>query len=331
MRRKRQNKQIKIIIITSISLLFILTVGYAAFQTNLNITAKGNITIKEININNLKQLVTTNGDGLYKDTYEENRYIYRGSNPDNYITFNNELWRIIAIEPDNTLKIIRNETVKEMKFDEANHRSTEKNTYCIHPQYGCGVFAKVEGLFKTPSNDHSGTVTEDSSIKEYLNNEYYNSLTNNAKNQIQIHSYNIGAVANLRKSGNDTIQKNINGEKMYTWTGNIGLANVSDVLKASLNSACISATEAIIEGQLICNDSYFHINIDNDWWLINAYALDENTAGYTYDAWHITNENGLSLAAHFNSRAVCPTLFLKPTIILTGYGTKEKPYIIKGV
>ncbi len=329
MRRRKRKKQRKLIIITSLSLLFIMTVGYAAFNTNLNITAKGNILEKGITINELKTKVVTAGDGLYKDAQEGNRYIYRGANPNNYVTFNDELWRIIAIEPDDTLKIIKNEIVKEMKFDEENHRSNEKNTYCIHPQYGCGVFAKINGIFKTPSNDHSGTVTEDSSIKEYLNGEYYNSLINSAKIQIQSHSYNIGAVANLRKNGNDTIQKNINGEKMYTWTGNIGLANVSDILKASINPLCTSATEAILEGKSICNDSYFHVSTNDNWWLINAYALDEGTAGYTYDAWYVTHYNGTSISGQFVSKGVRPVLFLKSNIVLSGIGTKENPYIIK--
>ena len=56
----------------------------------------------------LKDLVTTTGDGLYADTYEEGRYIYKGANPNNYITFSGETWRIISVESDNTIKIMRN-------------------------------------------------------------------------------------------------------------------------------------------------------------------------------------------------------------------------------
>ena len=42
-RRHKRKKQKKMVIILSLSLLMILTVGYAAFSTNLSITAKGNI------------------------------------------------------------------------------------------------------------------------------------------------------------------------------------------------------------------------------------------------------------------------------------------------
>lgn len=71
-RRKKQNKKI---IITSLSLLLFLCVGYAAFQTNLSIIAKGNIKQKK-GYEILQELCNTEtGDGLYKDIYENNRCI----------------------------------------------------------------------------------------------------------------------------------------------------------------------------------------------------------------------------------------------------------------
>ena len=62
---------------------------------------------------------------------------------------------------------------------------------------------------------------------------------------MQSHVFNIGSVQYLDESGNDSIEKNIAGEKMYQWTGNVGLINVSDVLKASTNTACKSATDQL--------------------------------------------------------------------------------------
>lgn len=44
------------------------------------------------------------GDGLYEDNYEEGRYVYKGTDPNNYIAFNNNTWRIISLESDGTLK-----------------------------------------------------------------------------------------------------------------------------------------------------------------------------------------------------------------------------------
>ena len=63
--RKQRKKQKKILIIGSLSLLLFLCVGYAAFQTNLNITSKANI--KTYTTDDLKNIVVNEGDGLYKD------------------------------------------------------------------------------------------------------------------------------------------------------------------------------------------------------------------------------------------------------------------------
>ena len=38
-------------------------------------------------------------------------YYYRGENPNNYIRFNDEVWRILHIGQDGCLKIIRTQTM----------------------------------------------------------------------------------------------------------------------------------------------------------------------------------------------------------------------------
>ena len=53
----------------------------------------------------------------------------------------------------------------------------------------------------------SGTVTEDSSIADYLNGEYYNGLTEIARAQIQQHVYYIGPVEYYDQTGNDSLVK----------------------------------------------------------------------------------------------------------------------------
>ena len=76
MRRKRR-RQKKMIIILSLSLLMVITVGYAAFSTNLSITAKGNIkefTIEDYVKDGLFAFYdgienTANGHGAPTDTW----------------------------------------------------------------------------------------------------------------------------------------------------------------------------------------------------------------------------------------------------------------------
>ena len=64
MRRRQMKKQKKIIIISSLCLLLCLSVGYAAFNTQLSLKAKGNIVDNSVDITDN---VVTEGDGLYED------------------------------------------------------------------------------------------------------------------------------------------------------------------------------------------------------------------------------------------------------------------------
>ena len=280
--------------------------------------------------------IVSGGNGLYKDEYESGRYIYRGQDPDNYITFNGETWRIIAKETDGTYKIIRNDVLANRAYDEANHRSTEKSSYCASPQYGCGVYAAVSGTFSSPSGSQSGTVTEDSSIKIYLNDDYYvNNINATAKGQMTSHSFNIGAVENLNNSGEeaDSIEKNIAGEKMYQWTGNVGLVNVSDILKASTNPLCTSASTSISDFDA-CNSNYL---LDKGsasslyYWTINAFS--SGSGGYSAFAWCAVRAGGVvgldsHIAYDVDTDAPRPVVFLKSDTTLNGSGTSEDPFTI---
>lgn len=293
--------------------------------------------------------LVTSGDGLYEDQYEDGRYVYRGSEPNNYIQFNNELWRIIAKETDGTYKIIRDEILPQnanytpMAYDVENHRLTENNTYCTNPQWGCGVFAAVSGTFQTPDGKYSGTVTEDSSIKEYLNNTYYPTLNGTAKTQVQSHTFNIGSVQFLDVSGNDSIQKNIAGEKMYQWTGNVGLVNVSDLLRASTNIACTSATDemnAVMQEVLkeTCGSYLTTMSPINEelggigYWTMNAFSAGSDDISYY--VWYAAFYQGVGAfdgggADDDRSFGVRPVLYLKSDIEITGGdGTKGNPFVI---
>ena len=73
--RKAKNKRNKQIIMCSlIGLMFLMVCGYAAFSTSLSLKAKGNIKEKKA-ADQLLDNVVDSGDGLYKDEYEEGRYL----------------------------------------------------------------------------------------------------------------------------------------------------------------------------------------------------------------------------------------------------------------
>ena len=82
--------------------------------------------------------IVTSGDGLYKDEYEDGKYTYKGANPNNYITFNDEEagWRIISINSDGTIKIMKNGSIGDIAWDTSGNygsnywnRPADLNTY----------------------------------------------------------------------------------------------------------------------------------------------------------------------------------------------------------
>jgi len=170
---------------------------------NSSNTAK-NILKKEMTTTELKKQYcnTTSGDGLYIDTYEEGRCIYKGTNPNNYITFNAETWRILSVENDGTLKIMRKDSIGNIAWD------TTGGTY------GSNQWSRPADL------------------NTYLNNDYYNTLNSESQNLIQTHTWAVGAVI----SDNTDLAAQIASENGTTWSGNIGLISVSEYLRANTNT-----------------------------------------------------------------------------------------------
>ena len=99
---RRRKNYTNYIIIACICIFSVMGIGYGYLQQSLDINLR--LSKKAIDITDN---VVSSGDGLYEDQYETGRYVYRGSEPNNYIMFNDELWRIIAKEADGTYKIIR--------------------------------------------------------------------------------------------------------------------------------------------------------------------------------------------------------------------------------
>lgn len=325
MKRRRRKKQRSLIIISSLTLLFIMTVGYAAFQTNLNINVKGNI--KDYNAAwQLKKKIISSGDGLYADGYESGRYVYKGENPDNYIAFNNEIWRIMAIEKDDVLKIVRQQSIGPIAFDPKNNRSSSTNTYCnLSSTGGCNAWNIKSGIYTVGSS--SGTVTQDSYLNTYLNTTFYNSILADDKKYILIHDFYLGAV-----NHKISLQEIIQAEKKETWNGKIGLYSVGDYYRASNNSSCQSTTNDYcpsstadyIHENFKCSLNNYVYNNEPSWTMTpliqsNSQALTGIQACGCY---------GWSSAFLDNKIFARPTLFLIPDIKLSGKGTQDNPYTI---
>ncbi|MFQ8642940.1 MAG: hypothetical protein ACLR92_01465 [Bacilli bacterium] len=279
--------------------------------------------------------LVTSGDGLYEDTYEPGRYVYKGSNPNNYITFNNEEWRIISVEADGTLKIIKNGSIGQMAWDATGTRNSDTSTYCTNGEtYGCNAWAATSNLvnssdvfvlfFPNGSSEsaqetYSGTVTKDSSLNIYLNSIYYKSLID--VSNVVNGNYYIGSPGN----GNDEedILVNLKQIKEYTWNGKVGLINILEYMNATTSMSCTKVSD-VYNNINDCNINNW-LQTGTQEWTITPNASSRRTAVFDYN---------LSQGASHNDRvsfnnAVRPVLYLKSDITLSGEGTQSNPYTIK--
>ena len=146
----------------------------------------------------LKALAVTEGDGLYADEYESGKYFYKGANPNNYITFNNETWRILSIDSSGRIKIVRDELLSDRAWDSTNSNNWDR-----------------------PSE-----------IKTYLNGEYLESITVN-KDKIVPSTWSIGGVT----YGNNDLAGQIADENgTRSQEASIGLITASEYLRANTNT-----------------------------------------------------------------------------------------------
>ena len=277
--------------------------------------------------------VVTTGDGLYEDSTRPGRYVYKGANPNNYITFNNETWRIVAKEADGTYKIVRNELLpKYMKFDEQGYRDWGSNgaggTYCAQGSSGCNAWAANTNLVGSPAEftntTQTGTVLLDSTLNTYLNTTYLNSIKTNAD---KIISYNwaVGATytdVSWEDDGDEDPSEFVEEESAYLWNGKVGLLSNSDAYLATSNEELCGTVNKYRDNLDTCAANNYLIIPGEYWWLV---SLDDDNSYYVYDV----DDGDLSysdLAYNFNG--VRPALYLTSSISLSGNGTSNDPYRI---
>ncbi len=128
------------------------------------------------------------GDGLYEDEYEKGRYVYRGTDPNNYIKIGNATYRIISLETNGMLKITSSSTIStDWDFSsndwETSDAMSKLNDFTL--QNGM-----IEGTFNI------GAVSNNVSLGEIINQEKSKKWTGNV-GSITLSDY---LMANLKQS-----------------------------------------------------------------------------------------------------------------------------------
>ena len=297
-------------------------------------TVSSSYTVKvEISTSDLESLVVTSGDGLYADSTETGRYVYRGTNPNNYITLGTDTYRIISVESDNTLKVIKNGSIGNKTIDTSNTRySTNSTDYC-NSKRGCKVWGSKTTMLDTNGKNVTqmprevgGTLynlpDKEASLNAYLNNDWYNSLSSNVKNLIVSHMFNVGVTKHNETSLSNTILQ----EAAYKWKGKVGLMNPSEYVKASTYSACTS-----VNAYFDNSECYRYSKVYN-WMFVGpmAESLSWTIAPYSSSSagsvFRVLSGGSFYYNNASYSYGVAPVFYLSSDITLSGKGTETEPY-----
>ena len=204
---------------------------------------------------------------------------FTGPNPDNFVTFNGEVWRIIGVYGNN-LKIIKQNSIGDYPWN------------------------------NTSSNSWVG-----SSLQIYLNNDYYNSLSSNAKDMIQEGTWNIGT-SSFNYSANMAYTKSTE----TTAQGLVGLLSTYEYLYGSTED-CYTISGYNYNLNNTCGDNdWLHLNKNFGSWTISPdsdTALAIGTTGF------------IGYSTITINRSVFPVVYLKSSVkINSGNGMQSTPYVL---
>ena len=335
--------------------------GYKCIGTNDNLACgqvesitlplNGKEYIEKLYSNELSRIE----NGLKKDNTEDQNIRYYGSNPNNYVSFNNELWRIIGVFGDN-VKLIRSESLASLSWDSSESSinggwgvnewsQADLQVYLNKMYYGGTSVTCYNGEDNTTTTCPTGTIDETS--KSLIDYHTWNTgaidvtdttISNQetfALNTVPFYNAERGTKGKICNGGdycNDTVTRKTE------WTGYIGLPYATDWAYASGESACetnmyagynatASSDDEAIANMACKKNNWMHhgttTDIEDATWFMSplAHPVLANFVCYVLGV----GNAGRNFAA--NPLSAFPTIYLKSNILIeSGTGTSSNPY-----
>ena len=290
-------------------------------------------------------------DEVVSDDTSDNNLRFIGADPENYVWFNDELWRIIGVmnnidngsgKKEARLKIIRNESIGEYSWDnKANGTGSSESIYGSNDWTDSALQIVLNsGAYY---NRTSGECPYGQNGATTTCNFTESGLKDNAKNMIENAVWNLGGVSSNSSNENGYVlattsiwyqnerNTNVYNGRPTEWAGQIGLLYPSDYGYAT-------------SGGTIGRDTCLNISI-YQWYdspeinypeCFNNSWLYKETPKWTLTP-NLSNSNNIYILsgsgristnhAYLFSNTVYPTLYLSSNIkIAEGVGTKENPF-----
>ncbi|MEG0995246.1 MAG: hypothetical protein RSE91_04710 [Bacilli bacterium] len=238
-----------------------------------------------------KQLIdkgtVTTGDGLY---HIGNEYIYRGDNPNNYVTFGGNNFRIVKATKDNYLMLVLNHSLE--------------NTYNWDNRYNVDT-NETDGI-----NSYSLSRVKDSLNYLYKGTSVVNKA---AKDKLVPQELCIGKRSVLDEGNSNIVECSVKDAPEY-----FGLLTVSDFLMGSVDQNCKKALD------YSCLNYNYLNQFSKDYWLLTASATNSSLA------YKVVSYSNIYQETTNRSLSLRPTVYLNENIKLNGgNGTYTNPYLLK--
>ena len=293
---------------------------------------------------------------LAYDGTADNNLRYVGANPCNYVSFNNEVWRIIGVmnniddgtgKKETRLKLVRNKSIGAYSWDTSS--SEINNGWGISDWTQADLMRELNGdylntnlssntLWYNNLND-SRTATFD--YTKILNLESQ-SLIQNAKwylggtSSTAYSTEGLGTAKNFYEYERGNLVWGQPGQncndgycpRALNWTGKVALIYVSDfglAVGGDNRNICLT-TNLIVFNNNNCNSLDWLIPTESNYkWFLNTSANNEHDAFSVGPSGIITNGGYIK-----DARLVVPTIYLKPNVsIVDGDGSPSNMFILK--
>ena len=305
----------------------------------------------------ITNLLEYDGEGLKIDNTSDQNIRYYGSDPNNYVSFNNELWRIIGVFGNN-VKLVRSESLGNLSWD-----SSESS---VNGGYGVNEWSQADLQVYLNKMYYGGTsVTCYGGSNNTTTTCPTNTLDETSKNLIDNHTWktgaiNMGDVYDSTTESYDTVEfykaerGSVNGKicnggdycndtvtRKTEWTGYIGLPYPTDYAYASSESDCETNMNAGYNATASSDDEAFaNMTCKKNNWMHHGTTMDIEDATWFIsplanpsDANNVWGVYGVGLTGFgraANPLSVFPTIYLKSNILIeSGTGTSSDPYILK--
>ena len=282
---------------------------------------------------------TRTSNGLKKDNTADQNIRYYGSDPNNYVRFNNELWRIIGVFGNN-VKLVRSESLGSLSWD-----SSESS---VNNGWGVNEWSQADLQVYLNKMYYGGTsITCYGGYRNETKTCPTNTIDETSKSLIDYHTWNTGApnsstLYNSTTKSFDTVEfykaergnetgkicssgNNCNDTVTRTteWEGYIALPYVTDWAYASSENDCNTKIDK--------SSSYKCKN--NNWMQRSTVAWYLSPRAHPDYACVVSLVSGDGLADSSdaaNPLSAFPTIYLKSNILIeSGKGTSDNPYILK--